>query len=123
MNTQTFIPHGIHQPGPSAAIAAVAVAAYNSACRQRRPVYSVDTPDSHLLLEEAQNEMNACFATLSDRETAILERYLGVSSVAQTYEQIAECYGISRQRVTEIVTNAVSKIRRKIKMKGGKYEP
>jgi RNA polymerase primary sigma factor len=60
------------------------------------------------LNEIIQNELNR--ETLSDKEKIILASYFGLSYRKLNMEEIAKSFGVSRERIRQIVAKALKKI-------------
>ncbi|SRR6266536_4877328 len=116
------ISYSIYQPASSFAVAAGVVAIYQATCRQRCTIRASDTPDSQLLAEETRRDVEDFLALLGARENDILQRHYGMLGPPESYTQIGERYGITKQRVYEIIKIALNKIRATMTKKDTKHE-
>lgn len=78
----------------------------------------VDTADeavevgSQVAQEDLLANIEACLLGLSEKERNIVSRYFGLSGrKSQTFDQIAEYYGVSRETIRKAQLRALSKIR------------
>jgi RNA polymerase primary sigma factor len=69
-------------------------------------------PDADLLSEGLDETLHNALDTLRPREAEVLNLYFGLTGDAQTLEQIADRYGITRERVRQIKDKALAHVRR-----------
>ncbi len=72
-----------------------------------------DSPmaDDELIEQSLTEEVNRALETLNHREKIIIKATYGIDGVEKTYEEIAEIYGLTRERVRQIKDNAIKKLR------------
>ena len=71
-----------------------------------------DVPDSDLMIKSLQTEVKRALATLSERESAVISLYYGLSGGhAVTLEEIADQFDLTRERVRQIKEKATRKLR------------
>jgi RNA polymerase sigma factor (sigma-70 family) len=61
--------------------------------------------------EELRDRLDSALGFLPERERYILEHYFGLSGPHQTYEQLGQNLGISRERTRQLKERALSRIR------------
>src|SRR5947199_6581326 len=110
----------IYQPASSFALAAGAVALYQATSRQRLAIRAIDTPDSQRLAEETRRDIKDFLALLDTKEKEIIQRHYGMLGAPESYAQIGKHYGVTKQRICEIIQIALKKIRAIIKRKDEK---
>ena|SRR5436190_19811196 len=111
------ISQSIYQPASSFALAAGAVAIYQATSRQRLAIRATDTPDSQLLTKETRRDIKDFLALLNTKEKEILQRHYGMLGTPESYAQIGKRYGVTKQRICEIIQIALKKIRATINRK------
>ncbi len=75
-------------------------------------------PDTPLINESLQNEINRVISTLSDKERDVLKYYFGLDgNAAHTLEDISEKVGLTRERVRQIKEKALRRLRKSSKSK------
>ncbi|MCO5254526.1 MAG: RNA polymerase sigma factor RpoD/SigA [Bacteroidia bacterium] len=75
-------------------------------------------PDSPLLNESLQKEINRVISTLSDKERDVLRYYYGLDGgPVHTLEDISEKVGLTRERVRQIKEKALRRLRKSSKSK------
>ncbi len=67
--------------------------------------------DNNLLHESLNKEINRAFATLTERERAILKMSFGIGMQEMTLEEIGEKFGLTRERVRQIREKAIRRLR------------
>ena len=74
-----------------------------------------DAPDLKLMEESLDIELKSGLSSLSPREYEILSSFFGINGKrAHTLDEIAEMYGLTRERVRQIRERALRRLRRKI---------
>lgn len=77
-----------------------------------------DVPDSELMMKSLQTEVKRALATLSERESAVISLYYGLSGGhAVTLEEIADQFDLTRERVRQIKEKATRKLRQSSRSK------
>ncbi|MEP2669345.1 MAG: RNA polymerase sigma factor RpoD/SigA [Cyclobacteriaceae bacterium] len=77
-----------------------------------------DVPDSDLMMKSLQTEVKRALATLSERESAVISLYYGLSGGhAVTLEEIADQFDLTRERVRQIKEKATRKLRQSSRSK------
>ncbi|MBX2942687.1 MAG: sigma-70 family RNA polymerase sigma factor [Cyclobacteriaceae bacterium] len=77
-----------------------------------------DVPDSDLMVKSLQTEVKRALATLSERESAVISLYYGLSGGhAVTLEEIADQFDLTRERVRQIKEKATRKLRQSSRSK------
>ncbi|HCM76271.1 MAG TPA: RNA polymerase subunit sigma [Cytophagales bacterium] len=77
-----------------------------------------DVPDSDLMIKSLQTEVKRALATLSERESAVISLYYGLSGGhAVTLEEIADQFDLTRERVRQIKEKATRKLRQSSRSK------
>ncbi len=75
-----------------------------------------ESPDIKLMEESLAIELKNGLSSLSPREYEILSSFFGINGKrAHTLDEIAEMYGLTRERVRQIRERALRRLRRKIK--------
>ena len=73
-----------------------------------------DSPEDYALLSVLRDEISAALLKIPPREAEILRRLYGLEGASpETLDSVGSSYGISRERVRQIKTNAFRKIRSK----------
>src|SRR5437016_7137323 len=108
------VSYSIYQPTSSFAVSAGVVAIYQATCRQRCTIRPTDTPDSHLIAEETRRDVDRFLALLGTRERDILQRHCGMLGPRESYAEIGKRYGVTPQRIYEIIKIALRKVRASI---------
>lgn len=71
-----------------------------------------DTPESELLRNSLQREIERSLATLAPREAEIIRLYFGLSgNHALTLEEIGETFDLTRERVRQIKEKAIRRLK------------
>ncbi len=79
---------------------------------------SADVPDSDLMVKSLQTEVKRALSTLSERESAVISLYYGLSGGhAVTLEEIADQFDLTRERVRQIKEKATRKLRQSSRSK------
>ncbi len=77
-----------------------------------------EVPDSDLMIKSLQTEVKRALATLSERESAVISLYYGLSGGhAVTLEEIADQFDLTRERVRQIKEKATRKLRQSSRSK------
>ena len=79
------------------------------------PNGNIPDTDRPLIQESLREEVSRVLMHLSDRERAVIEAYFGLGQPELTLEEIAEKYGLTRERVRQIKEKAVRRLRHKTK--------
>jgi RNA polymerase sigma factor (sigma-70 family) len=75
--------------------------------------------EQRLMLEDLVRRIFDLFEILDDRERDVLVRRLGLDGTGEeTYADIGARYGLSQERIRQIVARAVAKLRRKARIRG-----
>jgi RNA polymerase primary sigma factor len=70
------------------------------------------SPDESLLINSLQNEIERVLDTLCEREKDILKLYFGIGSdIPFTLDDIAQRFNITRERVRQIKTKAIDRLK------------
>ena len=79
-----------------------------------------DSPvaDNGLILESLSNEIQRTLSTLADREREVVCRFFGLGCSEMTLEEIAEEFGLTRERVRQIKEKAIRRLRQSSRSKG-----
>jgi RNA polymerase primary sigma factor len=72
-----------------------------------------DSPnaDRALMMESLGKEINRALATLTERETNIIRMFFGIGCQEMTLEEVAERFGLTRERVRQIKEKAIRRLR------------
>ena len=72
-----------------------------------------DSPnaDRALMMESLRKEIHRALATLTERETDIITQFFGIGCQEMTLEEIAERFGLTRERVRQIKEKAIRRLR------------
>ncbi|WP_456437840.1 sigma-70 family RNA polymerase sigma factor [Psychroserpens sp.] len=72
-----------------------------------------DSPnaDRALMMESLGKEINRALATLTERETDIIRMFFGIGCQEMTLEEVAEQFGLTRERVRQIKEKAIRRLR------------
>ncbi len=71
-----------------------------------------DTPETHLLYESLQKEIDRVVSTLPEREASIIKRFYGLGgSAPMTLEEISEEFDLTRERVRQIKEKAIKRLK------------
>ena len=78
-----------------------------------------DSPmaDNELVKESLREEINRALALLNDRERNIIQAFFGINEPEMTLEEIGEKFGLTRERVRQIMEKAIRKLRSNTKSK------
>jgi len=77
-----------------------------------------EVPDADLMMKSLQTEVKRALATLSERESAVISLYYGLSGGhAVTLEEIADQFDLTRERVRQIKEKATRKLRQSSRSK------
>lgn len=70
---------------------------------------NIDTPqaDNELVLESLREEIGRALSTLCERERKIIEAFFGIGQPELTLEEIADRFGLTRERVRQIKEKAI----------------
>ena len=79
------------------------------------PNGNIPDTDRPLIQESLREEVSRVLMHLSDRERAVIEAYFGLGQPELTLEEIAEKYGLTRERVRQIKEKAIRRLRHKTK--------
>lgn len=80
--------------------------------------HDAEVPDSDLMMKSLQTEVKRALATLSERESAVISLYYGLSGGhAVTLEEIADQFDLTRERVRQIKEKATRKLRQSSRSK------
>jgi RNA polymerase primary sigma factor len=66
--------------------------------------------DRALMMESLGKEISRALATLSERETDIITQFFGIGCQEMTLEEIAERFGLTRERVRQIKEKAIRRL-------------
>jgi len=73
-------------------------------------------PDNSLLKESLAKEINSTLEVLGEREAQILKKYYGLNGqVPRTLEEIAEEFGLTRERVRQLKEAAIRRLKQSTK--------
>ena len=79
---------------------------------------SFEDMDKELILENNHAIINGVLNTLSDREASIIRMRFGIDQIKpMTLEEIGSHYGLSRERIRQIETKALRKLRNPLRTK------
>lgn len=79
---------------------------------------SFEDMDKELILENNHAIINGVLNTLSDREASIIRMRFGIDQIKpMTLEEVGSHYGLSRERIRQIETKALRKLRNPIRTK------
>jgi RNA polymerase primary sigma factor len=67
--------------------------------------------DKRLMTESLMREIERALATLSERERQILKHFYGINTSELTLEEIADHYGLTRERVRQIKEKSIRRLR------------
>jgi RNA polymerase primary sigma factor len=67
--------------------------------------------DKRLMTESLMREIERALATLTDRERQILKHFYGINTSELTLEEIADHYGLTRERVRQIKEKSIRRLR------------
>ncbi|MCD6354866.1 MAG: RNA polymerase sigma factor RpoD/SigA [Prolixibacteraceae bacterium] len=72
-----------------------------------------DSPkaDRTLIMESLSKEIHRALATLTERESDIIELFFGIGCQEMTLEEIGERFGLTRERVRQIKEKAIRRLR------------
>ena len=71
-----------------------------------------ESPDSALIKESLNAEVNRALETLTDKEAQVIRYYYGISvKQPKSLEEIGEAFGITRERVRQIKERGVRRLR------------
>lgn len=71
-----------------------------------------NAPDSDLLKESLNAEVNRALETLSDKEAQVIRHFYGISvNQPKSLEEIGEAFGITRERVRQIKERGIRRLR------------
>ena len=73
--------------------------------------------DRALVMESLREEINRALLTLNERERNIIEAFFGINQPEMTLEEIAEKFGLTRERVRQIKEKAIRRLRGNTKNK------
>ena len=82
-------------------------------------LHNIDTPqaDNELVLESLREEIGRALSTLCERERKIIEAFFGIGQPELTLEEIADRFGLTRERVRQIKEKAIRRLRHNTKNK------
>ena len=70
------------------------------------------TPETHLLYESLQKEIDRIVSTLPERESEIIRRFYGLGGITpMTLEEISEEFELTRERVRQIKEKAIKRLK------------
>lgn len=72
---------------------------------------SIPPVDTNLDLESLHNEIKRTLGILNDRERDVVKCFFGIGQREKTLEEIAELFGLTRERVRQIKEKAIRKLR------------
>ena len=80
---------------------------------------NIDTPqaDNELVLESLREEIGRALSTRCERERKIIEAFFGIGQPELTLEEIADRFGLTRERVRQIKEKAIRRLRHNTKNK------
>lgn len=80
---------------------------------------NIDTPqaDNELVLESLREEIGRALSTLCERERKIIEAFFGIGQPELTLEEIADRFGLTRERVRQIKEKSIRRLRHNTKNK------
>ena len=80
---------------------------------------NIDTPqaDNELVVESLREEIGRALSTLCERERKIIEAFFGIGQPELTLEEIADRFGLTRERVRQIKEKAIRRLRHNTKNK------
>ena len=67
--------------------------------------------DNALMAESLSKEIERALATLTDREREIIRMFFGIGCHEATLEDIADKFGLTRERVRQIKERAIRRLR------------
>ena len=72
-----------------------------------------DTPntDGTLMYESLSREIDRALATLTERESDIIKMFFGIGCQEVTLEEIGDKFGLTRERVRQIESSAIKKLK------------
>ena len=71
-----------------------------------------ETPETHLLYESLQKEIDRIVSTLPEREASIIRRFYGLGGITpMTLEEISEELELTRERVRQIKEKAIKRLK------------
>ena len=72
-----------------------------------------DSPkaDNALMAESLSKEIERALSTLTDREREIIQMFFGIGTREATLEEIADKFGLTRERVRQIKERAIRRLR------------
>ena len=73
--------------------------------------------DNELVMESLRDEIGRALSTLSERERKIVEAFFGIGQTEMTLEEIADRFGLTRERVRQIKEKAIRRLRNNSKNK------
>jgi RNA polymerase primary sigma factor len=76
------------------------------------------TPEEAAMQEALVSDINAVISMLSDKEADVLRRRFGLNNTKpQTLEEIGVVYGVTRERIRQIESSAIRKLKHPAKAK------
>lgn len=83
-----------------------------------QPDHHAENPMSNLIAEANREIIETVFATLSDREAQVLRLRFGLDSdQPRTLEQVGQELGVTRERIRQIETKALRKMRNPLRLR------
>jgi RNA polymerase primary sigma factor len=83
-----------------------------------QPDHHAENPMSNLIAEANREIIETVFATLSDREAQVLRLRFGLDNdQPRTLEQVGQELGVTRERIRQIETKALRKMRNPLRMR------
>lgn len=75
-------------------------------------------PDSELMNDSLRAEVQRSLATLTERESDIIQYYFGLNGLPLTLDEIGERFNITRERVRQIKEKALKRLRHTSRSRG-----
>ncbi len=97
--------------GKSVSVDAPIVGDEDTSLLELLPNDSTPTTDNLLVMESLKEEVERSLETLGPRERCIVEAFFGIGQPEMTLEEIAEKYGLTRERVRQLKERAIRRLR------------